>query len=292
MRRSSAPTRDRSIAGCRSARRRRRPSRSRACRTISSAFLDPTNVIRRHVTHVDALAAIRDDSTPRKTRDRRRRNRILYSRAGWRRRARAAVRRSVACSARAGSQLHPAEFLHAMAGTARCARAECVASRRRLSRAARARGGACAKPASAFPEPASTLRERGARLVSALPRYAASGDRSPYCDADGTNVGWLDLLDEAERVGEAGGRGKCGRLPAGTRVSARLEHDRRAARIAGASDAALRAPPARMVSRRDATLWCAPEAARAGTGKARMVYEARLICACPSPRCTARATIS
>ncbi len=79
--RSWAPIRARSIAACRSARRRRRPNSAPACRTIWSDFSSRTSATRPRASRGTRVARDRGHSRARQARDRGRRNRLLPPRA-------------------------------------------------------------------------------------------------------------------------------------------------------------------------------------------------------------------
>ena len=215
-------------------------------------------------------------SRPRQARDRRRRYGILHSRAHRRRRARTAVRRGAArplgargaaASARVSARVARAARSGARAGAAsRATRTACCARsrsrlRRTCARATKRAAHACERRhrirQTVFLDvPLAELDARIARRTDAM----------------------LDARPSSRRrsASEATRSPRRGRLSAGARVPARLVHARRTARLARTCDPALRAAPARVVSRRARRAVASGRARRgSGKGKARLACEQR-----------------
>ena len=190
----------------------------------------------------------RCDSPARQARDRRGWNRVLRARADRKRHARGAVRRS---AARGGSpaeaRLHPPEFLHEWLSHRDPARAARLHARdayrvvRALEialvgreRRAAAAADACERRHRTDDSFSWTFRSR--RSTRASRRVA-----SACCNRD---------CSRKPNGSARGRRGVGGRISASPRLSARLVHSRRTACLARARDAPVRAPSARVVSRR------------------------------------------
>ncbi len=109
----------------------------------------------------------------------------------------------------------------------------------------------------ALAAPAATLRDR--------PPQTLRSEGIPYllvfldvpCELVGARIASSHGAHDRERLGRGSGASRdrcrcrgCGRLSASMCISARLEHEGRAARVARTSDAAICAPPTSLVSQR------------------------------------------